>query len=300
MKLLVSTPRKLLLVDANTSAQHIVESHRPEYYGITWDATGTQLVLGHSGLENSSLTTLESYVESECGWVSFGRSRGPSILSATHQVLTAGDRVIATNTGRNCITVFRTDDWFYRHYWIDDVRWDRKGRDDRCGRHLNSLFLHSDQLYAIAHNYDRGSEIIRFFWPEMEVIRITQTSAQMAHNIWITEDNQKIICDSMRGNLMDADRDDVLWTCPGDGVITRGLASDGDHVIIGQSLIGPREERTRRDGRLWIVDRHSWQTIDSIELRGSGNIHDVRILDRPDVCHSGVPFAGNLETRRAA
>ena len=76
MKLLIACPRKLLLLDTESAKHQVVESHRPEYYGITWDESGRDLILGHSGIENSSLLSLESYVESERGWVSYGQQRG--------------------------------------------------------------------------------------------------------------------------------------------------------------------------------------------------------------------------------
>ncbi|MCP4191956.1 MAG: hypothetical protein GY768_15195 [Planctomycetaceae bacterium] len=300
MNLLIACPRKLLLVDTQTAASYLIESHRPEYYGISWDRSGQNLILGHSGIDNSSLQSLESYVDSECGWISHGRQRGPSVLSQAHQILSADDKLIATNTGRNSITVFRTDDWFYRQYWIDDIRWDRKGKQDPCGRHLNSLFLHRDQLHVIAHNYDRGSELIRFFWPEMEVIQIEKTNAEMAHNIWVTDEGQRIICDSMRGRVVDLDQDEILWQSRTPNVVTRGLASDGHHVFIGQSAIGPRQERTTRDSHVWIVELGTWKTLDCIRLPNSGNIHEVRLIDEPDHCHHRQVYRGPLSHRLAA
>ena len=183
---------------------------------------------------------------------------------------------------------------------MDEVRWDRKGRQNPCGRHLNSLFLHRDQLHVIAHNYDRGSELIRFFWPEMDVIRIQKTSAQMAHNIWVTDEGQRVICDSMRGAVIDADSNDLLWQCEVPRVVTRGLASDGRHVFIGQSAIGSREQRTSRESRVWVVELASWKTLDSISLPNSGNIHDLRLIDQPDHCHHRHVYQGDLQARMAA
>ena len=197
MKLLVSTPHKLILVDSRSGFQTIVESHRTEYYGISWSPDGRTLCLGHSDVENSSLLTTDSYMDSERGWLSYGSMTGPPCLSQAHQILCDGDRVIATNTGRNCITVFRTDDWFYRNYWFDEVLWDRKGKN-KCGQHLNSLFLYKGQLWVVAHNHDRKSDVICCDWPSLALIRRVSTQALMAHNIWITPASQIVICDSMR------------------------------------------------------------------------------------------------------
>ena len=242
MKLLVACPRKLLLVDAQAGDIQLAETHRPEYYGISWPEHGRSMCLGHSGVENASLTTLQSYMDSELGWISCGQMQGPPALSATHQILCAGDRIIATNTGRNCLTVFRTDDWFYRHYWIDGIRWDRKGREDSCGSHFNSIFLRDNVLYVVAHNHSRGSKLIRLAWPEMEILGVDSTTTLMAHNVWVTEQGEVIVCDSMRGTLVDIATDRVLWQCEMPQVVTRGLASDGEYVFIGHSAIGTRED----------------------------------------------------------
>lgn len=293
MKLLVSTPHKLILVDSRSGFQTIVESHRTEYYGISWSPDGRTLCLGHSDVENSSLLTTDSYMDSERGWLSYGSMTGPPCLSQAHQILCDGDRVIATNTGRNCITVFRTDDWFYRNYWFDEVLWDRKGKN-KCGQHLNSLFLDKGQLWVVAHNHDRKSDVICCDWPSLALIRRVSTQALMAHNIWITPASQIVICDSMRGSVIDAKTNQILWKSEYPQVITRGLASNGRYAFIGESQIGDRTERTFRDSRISVVDINNWQTLGQIPLRASGNLHDIRILDEPDLCHQANPFRGSL------
>ncbi len=296
MKLLVSCPRKLLLVDSCSADVQLVEADRPEYYGISWSEDGRSLCLGHSGVENASLGTLQSYMDSELGWISYGAAQGPPTLSATHQILCVGDRVITTNTGRNCVTVFRTDDWFYRNYWIDDIRWDRKGREDSCGSHFNSLFLRDGLLYVIAHNHNRGSNVVRLSWPEMEVVGIDKTTTLMAHNVWPADNGELLVCDSMRGTLVDVASNRVVWRCDVPQVVTRGLASNGEYVFVGHSAIGTRETRVSRDSRIWVIDRATWKTVDSLLLPGSGNVHEIRILDEPDLCHHGQTYGGSLVT----
>lgn len=54
MKALVATVNYLLLVDLQTGAVNIIESNRPEYYGISWFEGSDSLVLSHSGLSNDS------------------------------------------------------------------------------------------------------------------------------------------------------------------------------------------------------------------------------------------------------
>ena len=54
--------------------------------------------------------------------------------------------------------------------------------------------------------------------------------------------------------------------------------------------------RASRDGRVWVVERANWKTIDSLSLPGSGNVHEIRILDEPDLCHHGHVFRGHIAT----
>lgn len=298
MQLLVTTPTQLFHVDTATSESHLVESHRPGYYGITWDLAGKTLMLGHGSTERSRPSRLVS--PHEDGWVSAGRARSPSILSASHQLLAIDDRIVATNTGRDCLTVFRTDDWFYRHYSTDDARGFCYNDNDPGDRQFNSIFYQKDHLYAVANTRRGHSEIIRFFWPEMEVIQVTQTVVSLAHNIWVSEAGQQIICDSTQGKIIDADDGDVLWASAVHPCFTRGLATDGRYIVVGQTPARSGGEDHGNACSLAIIDSETWKTLETIYLPDAERIHDIRILDRPDFCHHGGIFRRPLETRRAA
>lgn len=293
MKLLVATPSRLLLVDTETRSTAVVESRRPDYYGISWTLDGRHLCLGHSGTDCHAIHSAEDYMESEVGWVSVGSRNGPPVLSAPHQILCAPGSVVAVNTGRNALTVFRDDDLFYRHWWLDGVRWDRKGRGWMCGSHLNSLAMHDGQLFLLTHNWDRGSEVIRLSWPGLEVVGREKTIAYQAHNVWPTADGV-VVCNSMAGAVVNVSTGRTLWTAPTPQSLTRGLASDGQVVFVGQSRYGSRAARRTADGGVWMLDAATWRELDYFPLPGVGAVYDVRIVDRPDVCHHGQPYTGPL------
>lgn len=303
MKLLVASPRYLFLVDAVTGASSIVESHRHEYYGVSWTPDGSRLCLSHSGIDNNSLVTLEDYTDSESGWISLGGTDGLAFLSQPHQILCTETHIIATNTGRNCLTVMRYDDMSYRNVWLESTRWDRKGKDDKCGSHFNSVFLDGDRLYVLAHNWDRPSAVLVLSWPKLDVVERIVTTAGQAHNVWAKPTGEIIICDSLRGSLVEARSNDVLWSSGDSTLITRGLACDGSYVFVGRSIFGDRRSRTESTGGVWILDANSWQLIDSFPIPQSGNIHEVRLIDRPDTCHHGfplrVPIAANADATAA-
>ncbi|MCA9198427.1 MAG: hypothetical protein KDA87_12860 [Planctomycetales bacterium] len=296
MKALVACPLHLLEVDLDTHAVRRVESHRPEYYGVSWSHAGDRLILSHSGLNNEKMASLESYMDSEVGFLSTNGVAGAIGLSQPHQIVCTEQHVIATNTGRNSLTVFRQDDGFYKNIWIEDAKWDRKGKENCCGSHLNSVFLKDDQLFVLAHNFDRGSDVIILSWPDLQLIKRWKTKSLQAHNVWVTATDQVLVCDTMRGTLLDAVSNKVLWSCDEPTAMTRGLACDGKYVYIGRSEQSDRRGRTESDGGIWIVDRKSWKTQDYIHLPGVGNVMEVRLLDVPDECHHQRPFTGKYDT----
>lgn len=298
MKLLVTTPTLLLHVDTTTSKSQRVESHRPGYYGITWDLAGKTLMLSHGGTAKPKPSRSGSF--HAAGWISAERGRSPSILSNSHQLLAIDDRIVATNTGQSCLTVFRTDDWFYRHYSTNDARGFCYDDNDPEDRQFNSIFYQKDQLYAVANTRRGHSEIIRFFWPEMEVIEVSKTNVSLAHNIWVSEAGQPIICDSTQGKIIDADNGNVLWASAVKSCFVRGIATDGAALVVGQSPGPSGGKEDDRTSSLAIIDCETWKTLETIQLPDAECIHDIRILDRPDLCHHGAIFRRPLESRQTA
>ncbi|MGL4555436.1 MAG: hypothetical protein ACRC33_30070, partial [Gemmataceae bacterium] len=216
------------------------------------------------------------------------------------------DRVLIANTGRNCLTVVRRDDLFYRHVWLDGVRWDRKGPDRQIGLHLNSVHLAGGRLYVLAHNFRRGSRVAELTWPGLELVRWIETEAHQAHNLWMQPDGTLLTCNSLEGTLIDAVTGRVMWKAQGETGMTRGLACAGGKVFVGMSKLAQRKDRLITDGGVWVLDRATWKQIDFLPLRGAGNVKEIRIIDEPDECHHGhplknvpVPLAGPTAEFRA-
>lgn len=290
MRLLVSSPNRLFLIDSISKVVGVVADDAPEYYGISWTPDGRELVTTHSCLDNASLLTLEHYLNSERGYLRVGSRRGVFGLSQPHQILCVGEFILVTNTGRNCLTIVRREDLFFRHLWIDDIRWDRKSRTDACGRHLNSVFVRGDRLWVLAHNHNRGSHLLEFSWPGLELLNTHPTAAHHAHNVWADQEGNILICDSTGPSLHEVRSARIVWKPSIANVMTRGLACSGNRVFVGMSRFVSREGRANSDGGVWVLDRSTWQEIDFIPLPGAGNIHEIRIVDQPDECHHGIPL----------
>ncbi len=289
---LVATTSYLLLVDLESKLVTALENERPEYYGISWFAGDDEVVLSHSGVNNSDLIDIASYAQSEKGWISKGPRGSKKLLSAPHQILCAPDRrVICTNTGRNVISVIDLDQLnFFQEAGISDARWDRLSLEKITGDHLNSVFFHDDQLFVVAHGHNKGSKLAIFSYPNLDLISVSSLGQRTGlHNIWITSEGQRISCHSETGSLIDIDSEEPLWES-GSPVYTRGLAATREYVLVGESQKTGRDLRRGSLSAVWILDRNNWRAIDYLCLGPYGAVNEVRLLDVPDEAHHGVPL----------
>lgn len=291
---LVATTSYLLFVNLENGNVTPIESDRQEYYGISWFEGDHRLVLSHSGIQNSRLKDLASYAVSERGWISAGEEKSPVFLSAPHQILCTSDgKVVCTNTGRNVITTIElTKPGYYHECGLSAERWDRLSPDVLSGDHLNSVFIKEGKLYVIAHRFNKGSWLGMFSYPDMQLLHVKDLGPRSGlHNIWITDQGQRISCDSEKGSIIDLDERTPIWTS-GSSIFTRGLAANGNYVIVGESQQTGRDLRHSSMSGLWIIDRGNWKAIDHICLGPYGAVHEVRLLDVPDMAHHNNQFAG--------
>ncbi|MEO8400831.1 MAG: hypothetical protein ABI597_03405 [Gammaproteobacteria bacterium] len=304
MKALVATVNYLLLVDLQTGAVNIIESDRPEYYGISWWENSDSLVLSHSGLANDSLFDLESYVTSEKGYLSFDNKKTQCFLSQPHQIICAPNNwVIATNTGRNCVTLYDPSNDFYKDIRVNDIHWDRLGKENSCGEHFNSVYLKNNRLYVMAHRFKKTSHILEFSYPDCTLLERYETKQRSGlHNLWVDDSGNIIACHSEAGELIEVKSNETIWAT---GLFhntrySRGLAATTDIIIVGDSEVTTREGRKNSPSVLWIVDRKTLNAIDYMQLGSYGSVHEVRILDVADDAHHGKIFKGmaNLEKKR--
>lgn len=299
MKLLVTAARWLFHVDTETHEVTPVRVREHGGYGLSWTYDGMTLCTVHDRTDRANWHKMEDYADSEIGSVALGEATRINCLSAPHQALCTPEHIVVANSGRNCITVFRQDDLSYFHHWFDGNRWDRKGDDNPCGSHFNSVCLQGDRLYVLAHNFssvpERMPYIVELQWPSLEEIRRIDAPSIQPHNVWPQPQGRFIICDSLSNTLCRIPDGKVLCRAPSDKWMTRGLACHGNRVFVGLSMFSrSRETRQVGDGAVWVLDRKTWRTEDLIRLPRAGQVCEVRIVDAEDECHHGNPFIGQL------
>jgi hypothetical protein len=242
----------------------------------------------------SSQSLYASYAASEVGCLSHGSFVSEPFLSQPHQILCGPDgKVICTNTGRNSVMIYdQARPSLKQEVRVSDARWDRLSLDDASGDHINSLFERDGHLYVIAHGHKNGSKLAVFNYPTLDLLSLDVIENRTGlHNIWVTEEGQKISCHSEAGSVVDLNENKTLWRS-GSPVYTRGLAASADYVLVGESQRANRGERKYSDSAVWVVDRRTWQAVDYLYLGSYGAVHEVRLVDTEDEAHHGAPFLG--------
>lgn len=271
MSLLVSTPMQIFLVDENSNNISIQRSGDGYYFGITHRKN--VVVLSHSG-----------------GYLQFFRKNSKPFftekhLYQPHQIEWSENKILVTNTGRNCISVFNENGMLEQDIYLNEIRWDDKNVN-RKGNHFNSVHKYGENVYVVAHNYERPSEIWELSWPELRVIDVHKCHAGWAHNIWVS-DLGIVVCDSKNNCLRNISTNEILWQSDENKTLTRGLAVNDECIFVGYSSISERRERFWKSGGIFLVDRNSFKTIEKIPIPGSGDLYEIRILDKRDECHNG-------------
>ena len=109
IKLLITTPTQIILVDPEKRASELVRSGDGEYFGISWN--DNVIVLTHSNRDNSSLIKPEDVSNAPLGHIGYYANcnniiKSDALLIGPHQLLMYQDYIVVTNTGRNAIGVF--------------------------------------------------------------------------------------------------------------------------------------------------------------------------------------------------
>lgn len=291
MEILIATPLSIFHFNAETRNTELLRTGDGEYFGMSWNENN--FITSHSLIDNSSLKTWDDYQKANKGNLQYYSTPDSTHITEhnlvqPHQIECVEDKVLSTNTGKNCISVYAADGTFEKDVYLNNLRWDI-GKNNVKGNHFNSIHRIGQYVYLIAHNHGRPSEIWKLSWPDLKVLETISTAAKWAHNIWQGE-HGTVLCNSMDGSLIDAEKGEVIWKAAESPIFTRGIIAAEDYIVIGRSEIGSRQERKNNNGGLWILDRKSMKTIDKYIFKGSGVVNEIRLIDGKDDAHISTPF----------
>lgn len=302
MNLLVSTSCGVVRFKDSPRSLYSVLPQSRETYGISWTPNGEHLLVACTSGRGHALSfdDLAGYARSEVGTVVCNGAHSPECLSAPHQLHCVDNTyVLVANSGRNAIAKMRLDDWCMSLHRVDTVYWDRFDPTGMPGLHLNSVYHNHNTVYAVAHNFQRGSRVYALSWPQLEVRNTWHYAVGGMHNVSVL-DNRLLTCDSLNGCLVDALTGETVWSNGGTGM-TRGLAASQNRIYVGSSAFASRETRANTSGGIWVLDRSTFSPLEYIVLSELGGVNEVRIADGGDACHHGealvhVPQGSPLPT----
>jgi uncharacterized cupin superfamily protein len=167
--------------------------------------------------------------------------------------------------------------------------------NQRLGNHYNSIEYANGRLYVVAHNFEKGSFTVELEWPSLRIIDLWNHSTSGIHNLWIRDDGVWLSCDTMKNGLIDLKSDTLLWQTE-KWSLTRGLAATSKDIYVGSSEHAPREMRPTSETGIWIVEATTMRTSDYHWLGNFGGVHELRLIDEPDLCHAVGPGPSSLIT----
>lgn len=179
MKLLVSTSRSLLLLDAATGAYHPIHQGAGLYYGIA-ATLRHYLVAARNRMVSSELSAENERGEIlvfDLGLRYVGCWRAPFALRDIHEIKWHRRHLWVTCSYDNMVALRLPNGQWRQWYPLGEPQ-----GQPRDINHFNSLYLAGNNVWLLAHN--RGaSEILHFTWPDF-ILRKREILGCQAHNLW--------------------------------------------------------------------------------------------------------------------
>jgi len=277
MKLLVTTSKSILVIDADNGRTEIKDTGKGLYYGIAYNkkklfiaarrSTDCFDYLDKLHQERGEILVFDSQLKL------INTISAPFPLKDMHQILYFDDKLWVTCTYDNMVAIYDFKQW---QRWYPSGNITERGKDIH---HFNSLYYDGNDLYVLAHNFG-PSQIWRFSYPDLH-LKETLAIGHQAHNIW-RADNELYVCDSQNGMVV-GDK----GTRQSIGGFSRGSVVTDQRIYIGSSDIAERVERHEVNSRILVFDR-KWKQKDEWVIRGHGQILDIRMPGIRDYCVPGM------------
>lgn len=269
--LLIGTATQLVCWDGE---QHCLSNGN--YYGITWDKDYIYCRHNPAHISISEIEIFNCNLE-RCGKLPF------TYLEGVHQILSVEDELHITVTTRNRIDVYDGSQTMRSYNWSNT-------EGDR--HHINSIFFKDNKFYVAESGLsgEKNPPAIQVLDRQYRPFdKFSMPAAIHIHNVYI-EDGILYTCGKFGLVKMDLRRNKYTVADirqDRENGFFRGLARSQKYWYIGESQVLPRKDRKFGDAKIQVLD-NDLKHIDTITLKGTGQVQEIRIIDELDLAHNDI------------
>jgi hypothetical protein len=213
----------------------------------------------------------------------------PFRVDDTHQILWWSGSLYIVHTGYNRLDIWKNKRSIFSIQWHPFFT-----NNEQSAQHINSIWCDHSNFYIVEHNRGKLPVFIRVF--DMEFVEtalysfsdINTCHNNGLHNVYI--ENNILYTLSVNNFIMrnlSTGKDKVFDIRSHNDIgYLRGFARDNNFFYIGESRISERPDRRKGNSNIIILN-NSYQVKDIIELRDSGQLHDIRLL-KNDFAHNSL------------
>ena len=200
-------------------------------------------------------------------------------LFDVHQMVHHQGKLYICNTGQNSLVVYDLKDKKVSHEIL-------RGSERKDLHHINGVWINKGKIYTtyLKQAQDYKSDIIVHDLVTYEQLDVMEVG-QGIHNVFI-QGNKLYTCSSHSRQLLCVDLEshaNVYWQFSEwkDYFWLRGMASDGEVLIVGGSQVKPRDYRHNINKNMIYLFDMELNLLEEFEFNQTkcGPIYDIRLLE---------------------
>lgn len=174
----------------------------------------------------------------------------------------------------------------------------KKSHHKEDWNHFNSIWFEDLKVYLVAHNFDRGSEIWQFSYPELE-LENKWKSKWKSHNVARINGEIYNLGPDEEG-AMEFEKDGKVKYGFGRGLAVSMSGFDvckphTDKIYIGASQYIPDREKRKeaKTGNVYVYN-NKFECEKMIKMP-CGEVREIRLIEKFDKAHHGWPWMGKIK-----
>ena len=288
-KLLVSGHNDIRYIDLENQQssifynQHTSRRGISSYYGITWNKIGnTIFIIGTSREETNPKKTRNLLIALDLNGT-FKKIINRTQFAQAHQIQYYDNKIFLCDTRHNRICIINPDNPENNKIYYPEPT---NGPEIDIS-HFNSIYIHQDKVFIVAHNKYEPSQIYSADYVNGELINMQpflKDIGEQCHNV-IKYKNHLLICSSNKGCIINR-MDNFITT----GWYPRGMIIHNDLLFVGKSRIACKKWRSELDGEIEIFSLSTKHRLGYIQIPRIGQVYEIRCLNQYDVAHPVAPI----------